>query len=119
MNPYAEMVKGYREETKTLMMAQLELKQDFSRLVKGLSARVLFNTLRNSSFDLSRSYNPFYYQVQRYDRRTNEYFLTELNPESGTEFLNYSPGHKLFSSEVYAEAFLSYNNTRTAERRGR
>src|SRR3546814_12656406 len=87
MNPYAEMVKGYREETKTLMMAQLELKQDFSRLVKGLSVRVLFNTLPNSFFDLSRSYNPFYYQVQRYDRLTDEFFLTELKPKSGKDIL--------------------------------
>lgn len=117
MNPYAEMVKGYREETKTLMMAQLEIKQDFSPLINGLSGRVLFNTLRNSSFDLSRSYSPFYYQVQRYDRQSDEYFLNELNPESGTEFLNYSPGYKIVSSAVYAEASLSYNRT-FAEKHG-
>lgn len=117
MNPYAEMVKGYREETKTLMMAQLELKQDFSPWVDGLTARVLFNTLRNSAFDLSRSYSPFYYQVSQYDRRANSYRLTELNPETGTEFLNYSPGDKTVSSSVYAEASVAYNQ-QIAEKHG-
>lgn len=110
MNPYAEMVKGYREETKTLMMAQLELKQQFDPLIKGLSARVLFNTLRSSAFDLSRSYNPYYYEVKGYDRRANTYSLTEINPETGTEFLGYNPGYKTVASSVYAEASLSYNN---------
>ncbi|MDD4191734.1 MAG: SusC/RagA family TonB-linked outer membrane protein, partial [Mangrovibacterium sp.] len=67
MNPYAEMVKGYREESKTVMLAQFELEQDFSQWINGLSARVLGNTIRNASFDLTRSYNPYYYKVYRYD----------------------------------------------------
>src|SRR5690606_20760632 len=41
MNPYAEMLRGYREESKSKMMAQIELKQDFSEWIEGLTARVL------------------------------------------------------------------------------
>ncbi len=81
LNPYAEMVKGYRQQSKTVMLAQLELEQDFSQWLDGLTGRVLGNTIRNSRFDLSNSYNPFFYQVGRYDRQTDEYFLTEINTE--------------------------------------
>lgn len=108
MNPYAEMVKGYRQQSRTVMMAQLELKQDFSQWIDGLEGRVLGNTTRNSGFDLSRSYNPFYYQVGGYDKVTNKYSLVELNPEGGTEYLNYSPGGKDVSSSFYGEASVSY-----------
>jgi hypothetical protein len=111
MNPYAEMVKGYREESNTMMMAQIELKQDFGKWVKGLTGRLLGNTTRTSAFDLSRSYNPFYYEVSRYDRITDEYLLTELNPDGGTEYLNYSPGYKTVSSSFYAEGSVAYNRT--------
>lgn len=111
MNPYAEMVKGYRQESKTIMMAQLELKQDFGQWIKGLSGRLLGNTTRNSAFDLSRSYNPFYYQVTEFDKFNDTYSLTELNPETGTEYLSYSPGYKTVSSAFYAEASVSYDQT--------
>jgi len=109
MNPYAEMVKGYREESKTVMMAQLEIKQDFSQLLDGLTGRLLGNTKRNSAFDLSRAYNPFYYQVGSYDRINDTYNLLELNPEGGTEYLNYNPGGKTVASSFYAEASVAYN----------
>jgi len=111
MNPYAELVKGYREESKTVMMAQMELKQDFGQWVKGLTGRILGNTTRNSAFDLSRSYSPFYYQVSGYDRHTDQYTLTELNSEGGTEYLDYKQGYKTVSSSFYAEASVNYNRT--------
>jgi TonB-linked SusC/RagA family outer membrane protein len=109
MNPYAEMVKGYREESKTVLLVQMELKQDFGQWVEGLTGRLLGNTTRNSGFDLSRSYNPFYYEVGQYDRINNKYLLTELNPDSGTEYLNYIPGYKSVSSSFYAEGSVAYN----------
>ena len=112
MNPYAELVKGYREESKTVMLAQFELKQDFSKWVKGLNARILGNTTRNSGFDLSRSYRPFYYTIGRYDRHTDKYMLGGINEEganAGTEYLNYNPGYKNVSSSFYAEGSVNYN----------
>lgn len=109
MNPYAEMVKGYRQESETVMLAQFELKQDFGQWIEGLTGRILGNTIRNSSFDLSRSYNPFYYNIQSYDRKTDEYSLMQLNPDDGTEYLSYDPGDKTVSSSFYAEASLAYS----------
>jgi TonB-linked SusC/RagA family outer membrane protein len=114
MNPYAELMKGYKEESTSAMMAQIELKQDFGKWLPGLTGRVLGNTTRNSAFDLSRAYSPYYYSIGSYDRVTNEYTLTELNSEGssrGTEYLEYYPGDKTVNSIFYGEASLAYNST--------
>src|SRR5690606_31164462 len=39
VNPYAEMVKGYSDWTRSNMLAQFEVKQDFGWILPGLSAR--------------------------------------------------------------------------------
>lgn len=114
MNPYAELVKGYREQSTTTMLAQFELKQNLNQWIKGLEARVLGNTVRYSTFSLSRSYSPYYYDVSRYDKATDEYFLRELNSEgefAGSEALSYNPGTDrttAVSSAFYAEGSVSY-----------
>ena len=111
VNPYADMVKGYKDSSKTLVLAQLELKQDLSSLLKGLSLRGLFNTTRYSSFDVSRSYKPFYYKVGAYDKYTDIYNLTTLNETDGTEWLDYKEGGKDVYSTMYFETALQYNST--------
>lgn len=111
LNPYADMLRGYREESKSNMMAQMEIKQDFGKWVEGLSGRLLGNTTRNSGFDLTRAYSPFYYQVGKYDRFKDEYKLIELNPTGGNEYVGYSPGYKSVESSFYGEASLMYNRT--------
>jgi TonB-linked SusC/RagA family outer membrane protein len=109
LNPYAEMIKGYKETRNTVMMAQGELKQDLSMITPGLAARILANATSYSYFDLQRSYNPYYYNIASYDRATNKYSLVELNPLSGTEYLGYSEGGKSVSRQFYSEMSLSYD----------
>lgn len=109
LNPYAEMVKGYKQDSKSVMTAQMELKQDFGKWIEGLSARLLGNTTRISGFDVVRNYSPFYYEVSTYDRFTDRYTLTELNPTGGTEFIDYYPGKKDVVSSFYGEASIAYN----------
>ncbi|TKG96688.1 SusC/RagA family TonB-linked outer membrane protein [Puteibacter caeruleilacunae] len=109
LNPYAEMLRGYKEKSKTVMLAQFELKQDLSQWIDGLRGRLLFNTTRNSYFDLSRKYNPFYYTVQDYDKELDTYELFEINPDQGTEYLSYEEGDKKVSSSIYTEAALMYD----------
>lgn len=116
LNPYADMVKGYKEYSNTVVVAQIELKQDLGGILKGLKGRVLGNTTRNSYFDVNRSYNPFYY-TSTYDSESRKYTLSGINDGSndffqgaqGTEYLNYNPGKKEVSSTLYLEASLSYN----------
>lgn len=111
INPYAELVKGYKDYSRSVMLAQLELNQELSFLAKGLSFRTLMNTSRSSYFDVTRAYSPFYYTVSSYDKKVDEYKLSLINEDSGTEYLGYSEGGKDVSSIFYLEAALSYNRT--------
>lgn len=111
LNPYADMVKGYKQNSRSLMMAQLELKQDFSFITQGLSFRTMMNTYRQSFFDVTRSYEPYWYQLTGYDKLSNTYRLTNLNPNTGTEYLGYSPGGNDISTSFYLESALSYQHT--------
>ena len=92
LNPYADMVKGYKEYSRMNLVAQMELRQRLDFLTEGLNARALLNTTRYSYFDVSRYYNPFYYALGNYDQVEDTYTLACLNPETGTEYLNYAEG---------------------------
>lgn len=109
LNPYADLMKGYKDYTNSLMMAQFEVKQNFDFLLKGLKLRGLFSTTRYSAFDVQRFYNPFYYTLSGYDKRTGEYILFPLNEEEGTEHLDYLEGKKEVTSNTYIESAVSYD----------
>jgi TonB-linked SusC/RagA family outer membrane protein len=111
VNPYAELVKGYKDSSKSLIDAAFELKQDFNFITEGLNARALFNTSRYSYFDVTRSYNPYLYTVLSYDKFSGELpVLRLLNADSSpTEYLNYSQGGKDINSTIYTEAAMTYN----------
>lgn len=109
LNPYAEMLKGYKQTSNSTMMAQLELKHNFDAWVSGLKGRMLANTSRYSAFDMSMEYNPFYYEMSSFDRETNKYTLFEINPTAGTEYLDYYPGTKSVNYSIYGEAALNYS----------
>ncbi|HZL10672.1 MAG TPA: TonB-dependent receptor [Prolixibacteraceae bacterium] len=111
INPYADMTKGYKDYTTSQMSAQFELKQQLDFITKGLSLRGLFNTNRYAFFDVSRFYNPFYYQTSMYDKAADEYTLMPLNEKSGTEYLGYSEGKKDINSTTYFETALAWNRT--------
>jgi len=108
-NPYAEMVRGYKDYSTTNMTFQFELSEDLKWITKGLKARVLGSTTRYSSFDVRRSYNPYYFNVRSYDINNDTYVLDPLNPESGTEYLTDPSGDKYISSTIYMESSISYD----------
>ncbi|WP_235005402.1 SusC/RagA family TonB-linked outer membrane protein [Pedobacter nyackensis] len=111
LNPYADMVKGYKEYSRSLMLAQLELKQDLSFITPGLAVNGMFNTNRRAYFDVTRAYNPFMYKVSTYDKINNTYELAAINPDSGTDFLSFSPGEETVSSEFYMQTAANYSRT--------
>ena len=112
-NPYAELMRGYRQSSAATMTAQLEFKQNFDQWVKGLSFRVLGNTTRYSNFSVRRAYVPYYYQATSYDRMEDRYQLVQLNPEKGTEYLNFLPVARTINSSFYGEAAINYNRAFT------
>ncbi|TKG94119.1 SusC/RagA family TonB-linked outer membrane protein [Puteibacter caeruleilacunae] len=109
INPYADMVKGYKDKDKSRLLAQFEIKQDLNKFVDGLSARAMFNMNRISEFDISRFYKPYYYTVGAYDKDAGIYELDALNPDEGTDYLEYDEGDKKISKTYYAEVAVNYN----------
>jgi len=110
INPYAEMVRGYREQHRSQILAQLVGKQDLDFITKGLSARLMLNITRLSDYNVSRSYSPYWYQVGNYDRSTGDYSLAQMN-DNGTEYLGYSEGAKAVNSTFYLEGRINYLRT--------
>lgn len=109
LNPYAEMLRGYKETETTVFVAQIELQQDLNMIADGLRARVMGTVTRNSGYDMTRAYNPFYYAVGGYDKLKDTYTLSALNADSGTDYLDFSPGGKNVSSSLYTESSLAYD----------
>lgn len=126
INPYADMVSGYKDYNKSLMSAQFEVRQDLSFVTPGLAWRAFTNINRASYFDVSRSYNPFYYTATGYDKYANTYQLAVINPDQvatgavpqgGTDYLG-APvgGDKTVTSNFYFESAANY--TRTIDKHG-
>lgn len=111
INPYAESLKGYKDYGKNTMIVSFELKQDFNKFLEGLTSRAMFNFNRFSEYNVVREYNPFYYSISSYDLQKNTYKLQRLNPETGTEFINYSPKERYINSTFYVEASTEYNRS--------
>ncbi|MBB5441106.1 TonB-linked SusC/RagA family outer membrane protein [Pedobacter sp. AK017] len=108
INPYADMVRGYRDESRSQMLAQFELKQGLNAITEGLSARAMVNLTRTSNFSYSRGYNPFYYQLGGYDLLTNQYTISQANT-TGTEYLGFAELPKTLNSTFYFESTVNYN----------
>ena len=110
INPYAESLKGYRDQSKNSTLVTFELKQNMSEILEGLTARVMFNMNRYSEYNVTRQYNPFYYNIASYDLLKNSYKLQRLNPTEGTEYIDYVPGQRYINTSMYLEAAAEYNH---------
>lgn len=109
LNPYADMVRGYKEYSQSKMLAQLELNQKMPFITEGLSGRMVLSTDRYSYFEATRAYKPFFYNVSLYDKATDSYTLEYLNRESNpTEFLDYNASTPNVSTHLYMLTGLDY-----------
>ncbi|MDR2474211.1 MAG: TonB-dependent receptor [Tannerella sp.] len=111
INPYAEMVRGYKNYSQTNIQAQIELKQKLDFLTEGLNFRLLASTTRDSYFDVTRAYTPFFYTLSWFDKTTGKYSLECLNPNGGKDFLTATGENDNISSSMYFEGALTYNRT--------
>ncbi len=114
VNPYAALMMGYKEESRSFMSAQMELKQKLDELIPGLSFRTMVNVNRTSNFYVLRAYNPFFYMATGYDVNDKSYQLVPLNENSGTEYLNFAnnqPDMKKVNAVFYWESSLSYGHS--------
>lgn len=109
-NPYAQLVKGYKDYSQSLMLAQVELKHDLSSwLLEGLKFRLMAHTQRDSYFSLERKYNPFYFRIDEGSARNDVYRLEAMNSKSGTSSLDFNGGSPTAASSAYAEIALNYD----------
>jgi TonB-linked SusC/RagA family outer membrane protein len=108
-NPYAWMVRGYREYNKAIMGAQLEINQKMDFLLKGLRIRALFNTKRESLSQISRSYSPYYYTLLDHNYLTGEYHVGIINPDASGESLESSVSIPSVVNSTYFESSAIYS----------
>ena len=64
-NPYADLVRGYKDTQRSQMIAAVELNQDLDFITKGLHFMTLFNLTRLSYYQVYRQFHPFYYTLDR------------------------------------------------------
>lgn len=109
-NPYALLLRGHKTSSESRVLAQLELNQKLDAVTKGLTFHGIFETNRYAYFDANLGYNPFYYNIGSYDRKTNVYTLSWLNQEPGaaTEYLGYYPGTPVINTGAYLQGNLDY-----------
>lgn len=118
INPYTDLVHGYKQVSRSQLQSSLEVKQNLDFLVKGLSARAMFNISRLSLFTVERFYLPFWYKTTQKNTTTGVYHIQGIN-EDGTEYLGYQepgnvaglPDNKATESSLYGEGTLNYDRT--------
>ena len=108
INPYADLTRGYRQYDRSLMMAQLEFKQDLAFILSGLRFRTMFNVNKISRYDITRQYVPFLYTIDSYDKVTGDYTLIA---NEGREYLDFAAGGRQQSSVYYYDAALDYSRS--------
>jgi len=107
-NPYAEMVRGYKDRFSSTTTAQFQLEQDLSMLTKGLKVRGMASLNSNSMSEVSRGFTPFYYGLKEVDSETGVLHSIEQISE-GTEYLTTSANNKSASNSFYFETVAQYN----------
>lgn len=110
LNPYVDLVRGYKSESRSQMLAQLQVKQGLDAILNGLSITSMINITRTGSFSYRRGYDPFYYQLASYDSRTDEYTVSKTN-DNGKEYLGFEQGRNDLMSTFDTQSLLNYNRT--------
>jgi TonB-linked SusC/RagA family outer membrane protein len=111
LNPYADMVKGYKTSDRSSMSSQFEVKQNLKFITEGLSARALININRYSLLEAKRSYKPYYYSVAPATPE-DPYSLILLNESDKPEsYLSQEGGKHDIDQTMYIEASALYNHT--------
>jgi len=109
-NPYAEMVKGYKDRFSSTTMAQFQIEQDLSMITKGLKIRGLMSFNTYSSNENSRSYDPFFYGVNELETDWGiQHYLYQIT--EGTESLGDPIVKNDANSSFYFEGVTQYNRT--------
>ncbi len=110
-NPYAALLRGNQRYSESRMLAQFELNQSLRFITEGLNFHATASTNRYAIFRSTLAYAPFYYNIQTYDRASDEYTLNWINsqPDQAREYLNYYNNGNNLSTFLYLQGTLDYN----------
>ena len=107
-NPYAEMVKGYKDRFSNTTLAQFSVEQNLDAITEGLRLRGMASVRTFLSNENQRSFTPFYYGLS--EIQTDEgvdYSLYQI--QEGTEYLNEPSVSNNGNSNFYYELVAEYN----------
>lgn len=109
-NPYAEMIRTYRETRENTLNTSLKLTQKLDFITEGLSGNVLVNFKNWSQNYYHRSIQPYIYSVKdgSYNPVTNEFQLERLGT-GGTDYIAQSAISKLGDQTFVLQGVLDYN----------
>ncbi|GAP71537.1 TonB-dependent receptor [Candidatus Symbiothrix dinenymphae] len=109
-NPYAEMVKGYESRDESTVTAQATLLQDLDFITKGLKLQAKVSASTWSKYGTTRTYKPFFYDLQDYNLITGDYRLFRLNNDGSPTLTQSVPDRNTFV-KYYFEARANWNRT--------
>lgn len=108
-NPYARMVRGYQDGSTGRITSQFSIDQNLDAVLQGLSARGKISIKSDSYYNSSRSYDPYLYNIKKYDEFTDTYELQQVH--KGTDALGNPATGRDGEFKVYMEGGLTYANT--------
>ncbi|HYW96195.1 MAG TPA: TonB-dependent receptor, partial [Bacteroidales bacterium] len=107
-NPYADMVRGYRDMFTSTILSQFQVEQDLDFITNGLKFRGMGSVKSYSLNSTSRSYTPFYYGIRELDSDMG--VLHSLyQVQEGTEYLTDPIVGNDANSSFYFELITQYN----------
>ncbi len=107
-NPYADMVRGYKDRFSSTILSQFQLKQKLDFITQGLFFRALIAVKSFSQTENSRSFTPFYYGIA--ENQTESGVVNSLYQiQEGTEFLNNDSTSNQVNSNYYYEFATQYD----------
>lgn len=107
INPYAEMVRGYKDGFTNAITSQFSLDQNLRMITEGLSLRAKASIKSDGFYESKRKFDPYYYNIKSYDELNDTYILQEV--KKGTEALSNPSTSRSATSRMYIEAGLTYN----------
>jgi TonB-linked SusC/RagA family outer membrane protein len=107
INPFAQMVRGYRTGNIGRITSQFALEQDLGIVTEGLRARARVSINNDSHFTSRRSFDPYYYVVRTFDEFTNTYELQQVH--RGSTALGDPATSRSGRFRTYVEGGLTYN----------
>jgi TonB-linked SusC/RagA family outer membrane protein len=109
INPYAQMVSGYRDRFSSTNQSQFSVEQDLGMLTDGLKLRALVSTNVFARNSVSRSFEPFYYFMHSEQTQMGTLHSLRFANKGGSETLGEPAIENYTYSSLYGEGAIQYD----------